>query len=157
MVVIAISSIAAIRLSGVDELVNSNTRAQALALNAAEAAINSCRRSVLAGTGSLKVQPSNGDNDEGVLWRSMATWSDNTRVNTITDTELNAYTTKPQCVIENITDFMEANSSSPILERKVIAYRITARGFSPNYRDNGSFQTQGTQVWLQVIVGRTLK
>lgn len=157
MVVIAISSVAAIRLSGVDELVNSNTRARTLALRAAESAINSCRSAVLAGTSGLKIRPSQGYDDEGIEWRAMATWSDASKVNTISDAELSSYTFRPQCVVEDITDFMEANSTSPVLERKVVAYRITARGFSPNYQDNGSYQTQGAQVWLQVVVGRTLK
>ena len=44
MVVMAVTAVAAIRLSGVDELVNNNTRARAMATQAAESAMNFARR-----------------------------------------------------------------------------------------------------------------
>lgn len=162
MVVMAVSALAAVRLSGIDDLINSNTRSRVMALQAAEAAVNYCRNKALNST-SLAILTATDADDEGNKWRDMSNWAGST-VNKIDAKDVlgqvTSYTngtTNPECIVEDITEFVENNTTAETSDvQRVVAYRITARGFSPNYKASNGYQQAGAQAWVQIVVGRTL-
>ena len=157
MVVIALGAVASIRMSGVDELVNNNTRSRITAMQAANAAIVDCRQRVFrSGQGVTVLTGVGGITDEGTQWQTIGNWAA-ANINVV-EAGFETYTDQPQCMIENITEFMAANSTNDKDVNQIVAYRITARGFSPNFQENADgVQVRGAQAWQQVVVGRTLK
>ena len=160
MVVIALGAVASIRMSGVDEMVNNNTRSRITAMQAANAAIVDCRQRVFRSAQDMKVQTGGGGmTDEGTQWESIDNWKTSAgKINSV-ENGFSTYTAniRPQCMIEDITEFMAANSTNDNNVNQIVAYRITARGFSPNFQENGDgIQVRGSQAWQQVIVGRTI-
>lgn len=156
MVAMAVSAVAVIRLSRMDELVNNNTRARTIALQSAQAALDYCRTRIFSNLSVVKILPSVSDTNEGTAWQTMSNWTaDNT--NQIPTNYMGseiAYRKFPDCMIEDITPFINSNTPPEMELNKFAGYRITARGFSPNYAQDGDFQTAGSQVWLQVVVTR---
>lgn len=158
MVVMALSAVAAVRLSGVDELMNSNTRSRVMALQAAEAAINYCKGAVFNRPANFHVFRPSGSTDEGLKWQDMSNWTDSTKVNSL-NAELwgskVTYRAQPECMVEEISPFVRLHLEDE--NNKVAAFRITARGFSPNYEKNAAgYQKAGAQAWLQIVVVRIL-
>ncbi|RUS65931.1 hypothetical protein CUZ56_02531 [Saezia sanguinis] len=168
MVVMAVTAVAAIRLSGVDELVNNNTRARAMATQAAESAMNFCKAGVFAGTLSAASAPAgvtNLNTYTGTRWQTMSYWGGgNSGYHQLDLADLGGsmtgYTnadTRPDCLIEDITAYVEFNSTSEVSGRRSVAYRITTRGYSPNFtQDNNGLSKTGAQVWMQIVVGRVV-
>ena len=159
MVVIALGAVASVRMSGVDELVNSNTRSRIMAMQAANAAIVHCRQGVFRSAGTMNILMSSSYTDEGTQWQTIANWGNAGSINSV-GTGFDSYnaTIRPRCMIENITEFMAANSTTDKDVNQIVAYRITARGYSPNFQENaGGIPVRGAQAWQQIVVGRTLK
>lgn len=151
MVVIALGTVASMRLSGSDELVNNNTRSRVLAMQAANSAIVTCRTGVFNTAANWNVQTST---DEGTLWEDDSNWTASNI--TVVSAGFGGYAPaiQPQCMIEDITEYMKTTTD----KEHIVAYRITAKGFSPNYtEDSSGIQIRGSQAWQQIIVGRTLK
>lgn len=160
MVVMAFSAIAAVRVSGVDSLANENARTRAQAMQAAKTAVAFCKSEVFSNGPGLNIIEDSGN--EGFEWKKAATWAEATKVNKLTqekafsDLQVSEIATTirlPECVIENVTEFVQENSDK---DQKIVAYKITARGYSPNYTaDNTTgITTSGSQVWLQVVIAR---
>ena len=159
MLVMAFAALAAVQTSGMDSSINNNTRARVQALQAAEGAINYCRTQVLNGPVPVNIIADTGD--DALSWMASGSWSSSgvnvlntvpvfsaTQTSTLSTTAPN-----PFCLIENVTTFTRNNSGGLML----VAYKITARGYSPNYQEDGTgTQLTGSQVWLQSIVVRTL-
>lgn len=168
MVVMAVTAVAAIRLSGVDELVNNNTRARAMATQAAESAMSFCKAGVFAGTLSAASAPgsvTNLNTYTGTRWQTMSNWgggSSGYHQLSLADLggSMTGYTnadTQPECLIEDITAYVEFNSTSEVSGRRSVAYRITTRGYSPNFtQDSNGLSRTGAQVWMQIVVGRVV-
>lgn len=154
IVVIALGAIVSIRASGVDEVIGTNTRARILAVQAANAAIRECRQQVFRSADALNVLPSSGFDDNGTKWTDIVNWQNTSNINPV---ELPDSSGTAECMVEDIKDFMEKNATYDTEERPIAAYRITARGYSPNYREENNISVQGAQAWVQVIVGRTAK
>lgn len=162
ILVMAFSALSTARLAGVDNLVNSNTRSRVQALQAAESALAYCRSQLRLDGGSA-VNIIADDGNEGLAWKDASTWGDDSKINVVTpDKVFNALqtstlktgVTSPVCVIENVTTFTQNNSS---LDQTVVAYKITVRGYSPNYTvDSSGTQVSGAQAWLQVVVARMI-
>ena len=164
MLVMAFAALAAVQTSGMDNSINNNTRARVQALQAAEGAMNYCRTQALDGPVPMNIIPDAGD--EGLKWRAAGSWSStNPMLNTLdtlpvfsntqtsTLSALAPAAPKPVCLIENVTTFTQNNSAGMML----VAYKITARGYSPNYQEDGTgTQLTGSQVWLQSVVVRTV-
>ena len=160
MLVMAFAALAAVRTSGMDNSINNNTRARVQALQAAEGAMNYCRTQVLNGPAPINIVADTGD--DAVSWMASGSWlPGNPDLNTLsisifTDTQTSTLQTtapNPVCLIENVTTFSRNNSGGLML----VAYKITARGFSPNYQEDlTGTQLTGSQVWLQTIVVRTI-
>lgn len=155
MVAMAVSAVAAVRLSRMDELVNNNTRSRTMAQQSAQAALDYCRARVFTNLSTVNVLPPVSDTDEGTAWKTMGNWTA-AKTNDLPAGYMGSitYTKSPDCMIEDITPFINSNTPAEMAHNKFIGYRITARGFSPNYAQDGDFQTAGSQVWLQVVVTR---
>ena len=166
MLVMAFAALAAVQTSGMDNSVNNNTRARVQALQAAEGVMNYCRTQLLNGPTAanptlMKVIADTGD--DALNWMASGSWSSgNPMLNTLesmpiftaaqTNT-LSSAAPDPVCLIEDVTTFTQNNSAGLML----VAYKITARGYSPNYQEDGTgTQLTGSQGWLQSIVVRTL-
>lgn len=163
MVAMALTAVAAYRMSGADELINSNTRARAITMQAAQAAMNFCKRSVFAGKLSVASTPPGEDPNTytGTRWQA-GTWN-GAGVNAVSHDQLGweyrnaADGIRPMCMVEDITQYVEFNSTSEVPGHRSAAYRITVRAFSPNFRlDAHGLPISGAQVWIQVVVGRVL-
>ena len=159
MLVMVFAAVAAIRLSGLDNQANSNTRSKLQAIQAAETAISYCKTEVFSGTPGINVIADL--EDEGFEWKKAEVWADAGKINKLAQEDafhslqtdqIQTSIYLPECVIEDVSTFTQENSDKG---QKVAAYKITARGYSPNYTaDSSGVQVSGAQVWLQVVVAR---
>ena len=165
MLVMAFAAVAAIQTSGMDASINNQTLSRAQALQAAKGAINHCRTQLLTDKTLVKVIADTGV--DGVSWMNSASWEpSNTNLNTLNTvpifstvqtSQIASTAPPPVCLIENVTTFTQDSSGpDPAGNNKdLVAYKITARGYSPNYTQDGSgTQLSGSQVWLQSVVIR---
>lgn len=167
VVVIGVSSAVAIRSSMFSDMVSHNMRTQNLAFQAAEAGLRFCERQVvgnnLAGMNVL-VGPVN---DE---WTVAGSWtaSANTAPEDFLGTDVN-FATRPQCLIRMMTfdeysalltknDLSASVDNMAFLPEQYAFYRITARGFSPDYREDANgVAISGSQVVVQSMVRGVLE
>lgn len=162
LVVMTVSSVVAMRGATSSDVVSNNIRSQNLALQAAELALRHCERVVLSGAMATPLQLNNG----AIIneWQTAANWSGATGVVTVPTATLGTtvpYSTAPQCLIRlmsydemygsinmNFTTVRPSDRGLP--ENNIYMYRITARGFSPDFRRDGSgVPTSGSQAWVQ--------
>lgn len=160
LVVITLVALLAVQGSISGEQVSRNLRVNAVANQAAETALRLCEDDILAVTTTLVINrlPETGTATIPSLWASTATWSNALMANTVTTADFNSANAAartvtsavlPQCVIEEYP-ILTAQGGIP---RQ--SYLITARGFSADYRVNGSGQVvSGSVVWLQSILRR---
>jgi len=169
VVVIGVSSAVAIRSSMFSDMVSHNMRTQNLAFQAAEAGLRFCERQVvdnnLAGMNVL-VGPVN---DE---WTLAGSWtaSANTAPEDFLGTDVN-FATPPQCLIRMMSwvqvealfppdEFAPSKDDRPggFSDEQYAFYRITARGFSPDYREDADgVAISGSQVVVQSMVRGVLE
>jgi Tfp pilus assembly protein PilX len=161
LVIIGLTSAAAIRGASSGEQATNNIRMQNLAQQYAEAALKYCEAELVKGDDdrvvSLKdariVATSPADTvDNKWAWKEAATWTESTgagQSRTVVP-EANIHSTdssskpskSPECVVEKLT---LADGSRP--------YAVTARGFSLDYAaDSSGKTTAGSVVWMQSIV-----
>ncbi len=158
MGVIAVSTAMAMRLSLFGEMVSYNLRAQNLALQAAESGLRHCERLIVTARDStVMVQTGLPLTDE---WADPALWT--SAGHDVPAAQLDdavPYAQLPRCLIRHMTlaQFRGGEAPSPgavsvesrgIPPERVVFYRVTARGFSPDYRENVS----GAEVWLQTMI-----
>lgn len=160
LVVITLVALLAVQGSISGEQVSRNLRINAVANQAAETALRLCEDDILAVTSTFVINrlPNTGTPTIPSLWASTATWSDPLMANTVTTADANSSNAAartltddvlPQCVIEEYP-ILTAQGGIP---RQ--SYLITARGFSADYRVNGTGQVvSGSVVWLQSILRR---
>lgn len=164
LVIIGLTSAAAIRNATSGEKVTNNIRLQNLAQQYAEAALRYCETelgkspAIAAPTGRMGTTLADANIQTVVaggapLWNQSVTWigtggASATRT-TLPATQISSTdgafqpATRPQCVVEKQT-----------LADASIAYVITARGFSPDYLADTTTgkTTNGSVVWLQSTV-----
>jgi type IV pilus assembly protein PilX len=171
VVVIGVSSAVAIRSSMFSDMVSHNMRTQNLAFQAAEAGLKFCEQQVvrnnLAGMNVVVGPFPDPDNDE---WTVAAMWT--ARANAppaaFLGTEV-GFATPPQCLIRMMS-FDEATALFPknefsvpvenmaFIPEQYAFYRITARGFSPDYREDANGTAiSGSQVTVQSMVRGVLE
>jgi len=152
--VIGLGSVAALN-SGINGgLIANNLRSNQLAVQAAEMALRVCEKQALAGGAAVPIQllPEN-TSGTPVQWATAATW--NNLAFTLPDEIVNSpssnirYVQAPQCLIEQ----MELRKMKGSFDE--VAFVITARGFSPDYRRDGVGTVQGSEVWLQTTIRLT--
>ncbi len=164
VVVIGVSSAAAIRSSLFGDLVTQNMRSQNLAFQAAEAGLRFCEQRVFANdlAGMNVITGTGGPVNE---WTDADVWS--TRANAPTAAFLGGsvgFATPPQCLIRMLdydtvasaltgssksVDYLE---NSGFTREQYAFYRITARGFSPDYSETAGVPVSGSQVTVQSMV-----
>ena len=161
VVVIGLTSAAAIRNATSGEKLTDNIRLQNLAQQYAEAALRFCEAE-LSKADSARVatlaeaniiETAAGAADAATGWGQSATWLGTggaaASLTTVPEAAISSTdsafrpTTRPQCVVERQL-MADAN----------VAYVITARGFSPGYTaDSATGRTlSGSVVWLQSMV-----
>lgn len=169
LVVIATSSAMVMRQAQFSGMISQNVRAQALAMQWAEAGLRHCEDLVAADPFTTPMLADAGSEPDGLEWRSEANWSARAirlpagLVEGALDEDQ-----RPQCLIRMLTvdDFRNTVASLPgtpsaesrgIDPERFVLYRITARGFSPDFhRDSEGQATSGAEVHLQSMV-RTIE
>lgn len=160
VVVIGVSSAVAIRTSLFGDIISQNMRAQNLAFQAAEIALRYCEEQALEpGAPGVTVIPSGIGNE----WTVESNWTNsaNNVPAEFVGSDLN-YPTAPQCLIRELTyeDAFGAMTKDPTkfsiidanpeLVEYMVFYRITARGFSPEFqRDGNGLPIAGAQASVQ--------
>lgn len=155
LVVIGLTSAAAIRNATSDERVTNNVRMQNLAQQYADAALRYCESEV-AKADADRVTTLTEANivttafGAAAAWNQTSTWTGvggaSASLTTVPEVQIKSSNssfrpaTLPQCVAEK-----------QVLEGGQSAYVITARGFSPDYTANAvsGVTTGGSVVWLQ--------
>ncbi|MFK7963745.1 MAG: hypothetical protein AB8C46_07245 [Burkholderiaceae bacterium] len=154
LAVIGLSSVAALNSGLYGGLVANNLRSNQLAVQAAEMALRVCEKQAIAGGAAVPIQPLPA-NTSGtpVQWATAATW--NNVAFTLPDGIVNSpsseirYVQAPQCLIEQ----MELRKMKGSFDE--VAFVVTARGFSPDYRRDAAGTVQGSEVWLQTTIRLT--
>ncbi|MGH1360962.1 MAG: pilus assembly PilX family protein [Burkholderiaceae bacterium] len=149
LAVIGLGSVAALKSGLFGGLVANNLRSNELAVQAAEMALTFCERQAVADPPGVPIQPLPPvATDAPVLWATITPWTDGTAFN-LPDPVVNSprsdvrYVQAPQCLVERMELIPLKGSFDEV------AFLITARGFSPDYRVDGNGQVVGSEVWLQ--------
>lgn len=142
LVIIGLASVSIMRGALSSDLVANNTRVQALASQAAQIALRYCEDQTTAPLPVITILPV-APADE---WSTYANWSNQAKAFTVPDDYMQSddstfsYDNKPQCMAQ-LTSV--GNPPQP-------AYKVTARGFSPDYSADADGNTKsGSVVWLQ--------
>lgn len=155
LVVIGLTSAAAIRNATSDERVTNNVRMQSLAQQYADAALKYCEAE-LAKADADRVVTLQEANIVSTLFQAAPAWDR-------TDTWIGAggasasRTTLPELQIKSAsssfkpTTLPQCVAEKQVLEDTKVAYVVTARGFSPDYTSDAGTgaTTGGSVVWLQ--------
>ncbi len=159
LVVLAFGSIVAARSAVNSDMIAKNLRSQNLALQAAEMALRWCEQ-------ELNALPTLVLNDNTITteWRTAANWTNSgqTVPEEVIGTTV-AYNTPPQCLIRRMS-YQEAYGnvelpadaitpeSRGINHEYLYFFRITARGYSPDYEVDDGNVVSGSEVWVQSTV-----
>lgn len=158
LVLMTLAALLAVQGSISGEQVSRNLKTNAVAHQAAEAALRICENAVLSGTPTVVVNlvPLTGTATLPTLWVNTATWTNSATANTVTavlanstDAAARTLAVLPQCVIEEYPILTDQGG----LPRA--SFMVTARGYSNDYRINAANEViSGSQVWLQSITRR---
>ena len=153
LAVIAITSTVAMRSGIFSGLVAQNLRANQMAVQSAEMALRYCERLAMQDPPGLPVQPLPAvDTDRPQAWATVANWqaggiSFELPANVVNSPASSViWRQSPQCLVEAL----ELRRVRGAMDE--VAYLVTARGFSPDYRVNAGVVTSGAEVWLQSLV-----
>jgi type IV pilus assembly protein PilX len=143
LAVIGLTSASAMRQAANADMVSNNTRLEQLAKQSAQAALHYCESQVTgSGTPAVEVQAANAGSP---VWKNLANWkgSGMKAVSVPTASYAAANGVAPQCLVEY----------SPLGNN---VYIITARGFSPDFKEDTKGKTQrGAVVWLQSTLSQS--
>lgn len=128
------------------DLVSNSARLESLATQAAQIALRYCETQFSSGEITEEILKP----DENVPnWSTLENWAkDSKKIHTVNADHMKSKDSSftpsemPQCMVE---DFNAAVSNHSIVI-------ITARGFSPDYREKNGVRTAGSVVWLQSIL-----
>lgn len=149
LVIIGLTSASVMRGALSSDLVANNTRVQTLANQAAQIALKYCEMQIKGELPSpppfnLRSPPANvGDPMD---WETFENWTDADIVNEVPEafmkSEASSFwpSTPPECMAQRST----LGTANTIV--------VTARGFSPDYAEDGGQTTSGSVVWLQYIL-----
>ena len=142
LVIIGLASVSIMRGALSSDLVANNTRVQALASQAAQIALRYCEDQTTASPPDITILAA-APADE---WSTFGNWADAAKAFTVPDGYMQSanstfsYDTMPQCMAQ-----LTAVGNPPLP-----AYKVTARGFSPDYSADADGNTKsGSVVWLQ--------
>ena len=169
LVVIGVTSVMSMRIALFGGLVGQNLRAHGLAMQAAETGLRHCEAQVASSPATTPMMAGAGGEASGREWRREANWTARALAvpALLAGGDLSAGQL-PQCLIRMMTvdEFRASLAVTPgsasvesrgIDPDRLVLYRITARGFSPDFRRDGAGQpTSGAEVWLQSMV-RTIE
>ncbi len=149
LAVIGLGSVTALKAGLFGGLVANNLRANELAVQAAEMALTFCERQAVTDPPGVPIQPLPAvATDTPVMWATIANWNNGIAFN-LPDPVVNSprsdirYVQAPQCIVESMELVPLKGSFDEI------AFLITARGFSPDYRVDANGRVFGSEVWLQ--------
>ncbi|MCM5679659.1 hypothetical protein M8A51_08945 [Schlegelella sp. S2-27] len=166
VVVIGVSSAVAIRTSLFGDMVSQNMRAQNLAFQSAELALRYCEgevHRVIMAEEELGIAVIYGGTEDE--WRNETNWE---AANAVPDDFLGdnlSYAVTPQCMVKQINYLDAFGSASPKPDSKspldqggfpveeVKLFRITARGYSPDFRrDDDGLAVAGAMATVQSTI-----
>ncbi len=137
LVVIGLVSASALRQAANADMVSNNARLEQLAKQSAQAALHYCEAEITgSGVPAIQVQAANA---AAPVWKTFTNWKGSSMkaVSVPTASYEAANGLAPQCLVEY----------SPLGNN---VYIITARGFSPDFKEDDNGKTQrGAVVWLQ--------
>lgn len=169
LLVITISATVAMRSALFGDMISQNMRSQSLALQAAEAALRFCEQQVSISAPINVLDLNNPNPPINNEWETAENWADSLIVNAVPDAIVNTetpgapgavnYRVLPDCIVRRMT-FSEAYTELPadalrpedrgISSDYIFYFRITARGFSPDFRrDAEGNAVSGAQITLQ--------
>ena len=170
LVVMALGTAVSMRLSLTTDMVGANLRARSLAFQSAEAALRYCEKKVIDSKGQIPMLVGYRGRKDGQEWMDERQWSSIYSI-TVEPRDLNLSFDvrggeKPQCLFRHMT-IDEWREVAPPQPGTVTAesrgfdtdrfqfYRITAKGYSPDYKthEGTDYQTaRGSEVRLQSMV-----
>lgn len=165
LVVIGVTSVMSMRVALFGSLVGQNLRAHGLAMEAAELGLRHCEERVALNPAATPMMAGDGGAASGREWQSAANWTARAIVvpQTVAGGTLSTEQL-PQCLIRMLTvdEYRAALTVTPgsetvedrgIAPEQVALYRITARGYSPDFRrDDDGRAIAGAEVWLQSMI-----
>lgn len=169
LVVIGVTSVMSMRIALFGGLVGQNLRAHGLAMQSAEMGLRHCEARVAASPATTPMMAGAGGEASGLEWRREANWTARALAVPASLAGADLGTDQlPQCLIRMMTvdEFRAEQAVTPgsasiesrgVDPDRLVLYRITARGFSPDFhRDDAGRSTSGAEVWLQSMV-RTIE
>lgn len=165
LVVIAVTSVMSMRVVLFGGLVGQNLRAHGLAMQAAELGLRHCEARVASSPATTPMLAGAGGEASDREWQAEANWTARGLAVPVSlaggDLDNDQL---PQCLIRMMTvdEFRASLAVTPgsatiesrgIDPANVALYRITARGFSPDFRrDEDGQAVAGAEVWLQSMI-----
>ena len=154
LAVIGLSSVTAMQSGLFGSMISNNLRTNALAVQSAEMGLRFCERGVRLDPDNVLWQPLPAINtDRPTQWNAIGSWGGGAAIAldvpaAVVDSSNSTvrYSRVPQCLVER----MELQKQKGAIDE--VAFLITARGFSPDYREDGNgTRTSGSVAWLQSI------
>jgi type IV pilus assembly protein PilX len=143
LVIIGLTSAAVMRGALSTDIVANNSRVQTLAMQAAQIGLKYCEIQTLQTIKDITVL----DVNPPEQWDTFANWAKGAGMaNEVPEAYMKSENGTfspdhlPQCMAQKV----DVNGKT--------VYQITARGFSPDYTQDGGFTETGSVVWLQSIV-----
>ena len=174
LAVMTVGAAVAVRMSVTTDMVGANLRARSLAFQAAEAALRYCEEQVISNpytTRMLVAFRAEQEWNDDRLWEKGGPLDKALRPGAAVLNLPATIKKEPECLIRHLTleEWRELSPPKPgtvtVESRgfdpsRVVFYRITARGFSPDYRDpvkqgNGLYDHQtavGAEIRLQSMI-----
>lgn len=158
MVIITLSGLLSVRMSNADNVISSSMRARSQSLIAAEQALSYCKDAVFSATEYATVKDKIFRSSDGTEWKSEIGDPDSTSVIKVTvtsSTTTTGYDEPALCVIEDITEKIKDESGGKLGDNPIVAYQITVRGFSANYKKADTNRT-GVSTDMQLIITKVV-
>lgn len=166
LVVMTVSSVVAMRAATSSDMVSQNLRAQNLALQAAEIALRYCEGQII-NNAAITLLPAMSATivDE---WRTEGNWGASNKVPAGFLGTSVSYDRVPECIVRRLSyeDVYTATQIAlttitpeqrGVSAGNVFIYRITARGFSPDYQRNAAgVSISGAEAWVQSTIRAVL-
>ncbi len=165
LVVIGVTSVMSMRVALFGSLVGQNLRAHGMAMEAAELGLRHCEERIASNPAETPMMVGDGGETSGLEWQRAANWT--ARAIVVPQTVAGSILSTdqlPQCLIRMLTvdEYRATLAVTPgsetvedrgIAPEQVALYRITARGYSPDFRrDEDGRAVAGAEVWLQSMI-----
>ncbi|MDO9003307.1 MAG: hypothetical protein Q7V20_07655 [Aquabacterium sp.] len=150
LVIIGLTSVSVMRNALDADLISNNVRAESLATEAAQIALAFCEQQLTTPSSTLTVQPAVVPGATA-HWAVFGNWRGAALATTLTSAQVNSALAATQLDGSRLPQCMAELSGDITGSGRVVI--VTARGFSPDYSEDGDGRSlSGSAVWLQSTV-----